>query len=122
MNLPIDIISIETLMDKWGMSKMDIFQIVLNRHLLPAKLAHPHPEAELIEYDFLDAVDLFTGEEEYGNRSIIFRVSDVKKLERKLGSKCSISDSIISGEELCKRWNVSMRDRKPNRRIPFRSS
>jgi len=107
MNLPYTVISIDTLMLRWAMSEMDIFQIVLNRHLLPAKLAHPHPEADLIEYDFLDAIELFKRKKENGNCSIIFRMSDIENLERKLGGKLSKSSSIISGEKLCKRWNKS---------------
>jgi hypothetical protein len=106
MNLPFDRISIETLMDKWGMSKMDIFQIVLNHQLLPVH--SDHPDADWIEYSLEEAVYLFTWKEKYGNRSIIFRMSDIENLEGKLGSKLSKSSSIISEEELCKRWNISM--------------
>lgn len=106
MNLPFNIISIETLMDKWNMSKMDVFQIVLNHNLIPVHKGHP--ESDWKEYDFQMVIYLFTWPEKYGDRQIIFRVSDIENLERKLGSKLSIPDSIISGEELCKRWNVSM--------------
>ena len=106
MNLPLRIISVETLMGKRNMSEMDIFQIVLNHHLLPVNKCHP--DEDWTEYSLEKTIYLFTWKEEYGNRSIIFRVSDIQKLERKLGGNLSKSDSIISGEELCKRWDLSM--------------
>ena len=93
MNLPLKIISIETLMGKWGMSEMDIFQIVLNHHLLPVNKCHP--DEDWTEYSLEKTIYLFTWKEEYGNRSIIFRMYDIENLQRKLDSKLSLGSITI---------------------------
>ena len=103
MNLPIEIISIETLKDKWDMSCMDVFQIVLNHNLIPVHKGHP--ESDWTEYDLETVIYLFTWTEEYGNQPIIFKLSDIENLEQKSGGRLSKSSSLISGEGLCKRWN-----------------
>jgi hypothetical protein len=107
MGLPIEIITMDSLMQRWSMSFSDTFFLALNHELTPVYREHHDPKWQKCGNDpEHDILDVFLQDNE-DPASIIFLRSDVRELEQNAGGKISKSTDVISEVDLIERWGMS---------------
>ncbi len=95
MDLPIEIITLDSLMKRWTMSFNDIFLIVLNQDLTPVYCEYPDEEWKKYGSDpEHDLLDVFLQNDKDPSR-IVFLRSDVKRLEETCGGQISKSTDVL---------------------------
>jgi len=107
MDLPIEIITMDSLMKRWNMSFMDIFLVVLNQDLSPVYRENPEQKWKQFGSDpDHDILTLFTVPNSDPSR-IIFLRSDVQKIEERFGGQISKSPAVIEEGDVVKRLGIS---------------
>jgi hypothetical protein len=107
MDLPIEIITLDSLMKRWTMSFNDIFLIVLNQDLTP--VYSTYPDADWKKYGGdpeHDIIDVFLQNDKDPSR-IVFLRSDVRQLEENCGGQVSKSKAVLNEKDIIERWGIS---------------
>lgn len=107
VDLPIEIITMDSLMKRWNMSFSDIFLIVLNQDLAPVYNQFPEPGWKKFgddpEHDILDVFLQKDGDPS----GIAFLRSDVRRLENKFKGKVSKPVDVLNEKDIIERWGIS---------------
>jgi hypothetical protein len=107
MELPIEIITMDSLMKRWNMSFMDILLVVVNQDLTPVYREDPSSGWNKYGGDpDHDILALFYDPKADASR-IIFLRSDVQKIEEVFGGQLSKSPDVIYEKDLLKRFGIS---------------
>jgi hypothetical protein len=106
VDLPIEIITMDSLMKRWNMSFSDIFLIVLNQDLAPVYNQFPEPGWKKNDDPDHDVLEVFLKDDVKPNR-IVFLKSDVMRLEEKFGGQVSKSIDILIDKDVIERWGIS---------------
>ena len=108
MDLPIDIITMDSLMKRWSMSFMDIVLAVVNHDLTPVYKNYPNSDWEKIDDQDHDQDILGPFYDPKADPSkIAFFKSDVEKIEAKFDRHVSKSTDIIHEDDLAERFGIS---------------
>jgi hypothetical protein len=107
MDLPIEIITMDSLMKRWGMSFMDIVLVVVNYSLKPVYREYSDLNWKKFGEDpFHDILDQFF-DSNADARKIIFLRSDVQLIEDEFGGHVSKSTEIIHEKDTVQRMGIS---------------
>jgi hypothetical protein len=107
MDLPIEIVTMDSLMKRWNMSFNDIFLVVLNQDLTPVYNQFPEPGWKKFGDDQEhDILDVFL-QKDRDPSGIVFLRSDVRQLENKFGGKVSKPVDVLNEKDIIERWGIS---------------